>query len=295
MSDILVVMVLGAINVDLVVWGAALPGPGETVVGGTFAEYQGGKGGNQAVAAARALGDAGRVAMIGAVGNDVFGAAARAALEVDGVDVTWVAVDEVQPTGVALIAVDDVGENQISVVPGANATVDGATVTAALDALSPTIVLASLEVPADAVLAAGEWCRAHDVPFVLNPAPAGRETVELATLATYLTPNEGELAALGGLDGLPPDIVIVETRGSEGVRIHERGETRDVPAPAVESVDTTGAGDCLNGALAASLAEGRPLDDAVRRAVAAAALSIAVAGARDGMPGRTTIDAATGA
>lgn len=293
MSEILDVAVLGAINVDLVVSGAALPGPGETVVGGRFADFQGGKGGNQAVAAARALGDAGRVAMIGAVGGDPFGAAARAALADEGVDVTWVAVEGELATGVALIAVDDAGENQISVAPGANATVDGHMVIAALEAVSPTIVLASLEVSADAVLAAGEWCRAHDVPFVLNPAPAGRETAELAPLASYLTPNEGELAALGGLEGLPPDIVIVETRGSEGVRIHERGETRDVPAPTVEPVDTTGAGDCLNGVFAASLAEGRPLDDAVRRAVAAAALSVAVAGARDGMPGRAAIDDAS--
>ena len=296
MSDAPVLAVLGAINVDLVVSGGALPGPGETVVGGTFAEHQGGKGGNQAVAAARALGDTGRVAMIGAVGDDAFGAAARAALEDEGIDVRWVAVDERAATGVALIAVDAAGENQISVAPGANAAVEASAVTSALDAIAPAVVLASLEVPADAVRAAGAWCRAHEVPFVLNPAPAGEEAAELARFATYVTPNEGELAALGGIDALPPGVVVVESRGAGGVRVHQGGGSRDIASPPVDAVDTTGAGDCLNGVLAASLAEGRPLDEAVTRAVTAAALSVTVAGARDGMPRRGAIDAAvTGA
>ncbi len=292
MSDTPVLAVLGAINVDLVVSGAALPGPGETVVGGTFAEHHGGKGGNQAVAAARVLGDAGRVAMIGAVGGDTFGAAARAALEDEGIDVRWVAVDERAATGVALIAVDAAGENQISVAPGANASIEASAVTSALDAIAPGVVLASLEVPSAAVRAAGEWCRAHEVPFVLNPAPAGGEAAALATLASYLTPNEGELAALAGTQSPPPGAVVVESRGRDGVRIHQGSGSHDVAAPAVDAVDTTGAGDCLNGVLAASLAEGRPLDEAVTRAVTAAALSVTVAGAREGMPSRDAIDAA---
>jgi len=291
-SDTPVLAMLGAINVDLVVSGAALPGPGETVVGGTFAEHQGGKGGNQAVAAARALGDTGRVAMIGSVGGDAFGAAARGALEDEGIDVRWVAVDERAATGVALIAVDAAGENQISVAPGANAAVKASAVTSALDAIAPAVVLASLEVPADAVRAAGAWCRAREVPFVLNPAPAGEEAAGLATLADYLTPNDGELAALGGIDALPPGVVVVESRGAGGVRVHQGGGSRDIATPPVDAVDTTGAGDCLNGVLAASLAEGRPLDEAVTRAVTAAALSVTVAGAREGMPGRAAVDAA---
>ena len=296
MSDTPVLAVLGAINVDLVVSGGALPGPGETVVGGTFAEHQGGKGGNQAVAAARALGDTGRVAMIGSVGGDAFGAAARSTLEDEGIDVRWVAVDPEAATGVALIAVDAAGENQISVAPGTNAGIEASAVTSALDAIAPAVVLASLEVPADAVRAAGAWCRAHEVPFVLNPAPAGEEAAGLATLADYLTPNDGELAALGGIDALPPGVVVVESRGAGGVRVHQGGGSRDIASPPVDAVDTTGAGDCLNGVLAASLAEGRPLDEAVTRAVTAAALSVTVAGARDGMPRRGAIDAAvTGA
>jgi ribokinase len=285
-SDTPVLAVLGAINVDLVVSGAALPGPGETVVGGTFAEHQGGKGGNQAVAAARAFDGAGRVAMIGAVGDDAFGAAARAALEEEGVDVRWVAVRPDAATGVALIAVDDAGENQISVAPGANASIDARPVTEALDALAPAIALASLEVPASAVRAAGEWCRAHEVPFVLNPAPAGEEAASLAALAGYLTPNEGELAMLGDL---PASVTVIETRGADGVRIHLGDASIHVPAPPVEAVDTTGAGDCFNGVFAASLLEGLALEAAVARAIEAAARSTTVRGAREGMPRRADL------
>jgi ribokinase len=282
-SDTPVLAVLGAINVDLVVSGAPLPGPGGTVVGGVFAEHQGGKGGNQAVAAARALGDAGRVAMIGAVGDDAFGAEARAALAADGVDVTYVATAAGTATGVALIAVDEAGENQISVAPGANATVDAGRVTSALDASTPNVVLASLEIPADAVRAAGEWCRVHEVPFVLNPAPAGEEATGLARLATYVTPNETERAALADL---PEAITMIETRGAEGVRIHRGGAIEHVAAPQVEPVDTTGAGDCFNGVFAAGLLERLELLEAVGNAVVAAARSTTIEGAREGMPAR---------
>jgi ribokinase len=142
------------------------------------------------------------------------------------------------------------------------------------------------------VRAAGVWCGAHGATFVLNPAPATGEAAELASFARYLTPNEGELARLGGPDALPAGVVIVESRGSEGVRIHDAGEITDVAAPNVDAIDTTGAGDCLNGVLAAGLAEGRRLDDAVRRAVVAAGLSVTVPGAREGMPRRDEIEAA---
>jgi ribokinase len=285
-SDGRVVAVLGAINVDLVVSGAPLPAPGETVVGGVFAQHHGGKGGNQAVAAARALGDAGRAAMIGATGDDAFGSAARAALADDGVDVTWVTVDGERATGVALIAVDPGGENQISVAPGANATVDAERVSAALDALAPSVVLASLEVPAGAVRAAAEWCASRKTTFVLNPAPATEEAADLARLATYVTPNETERAALGDL---PEAVTMIETLGAKGVRIHRDGAIRYVAAPRVEPVDTTGAGDCFNGVFAAGLLEGLELHDAVMNAVEAAARSTTIDGARAGMPARADL------
>jgi ribokinase len=273
-SDLVVV---GAINVDLVVSGAALPRPGETVVGGAFAQRHGGKGGNQAVAAARALDPAsGRVGMVGAVGEDGFGAAAVAALRAEGVDTARIVTAGV-PTGVALIAVDAAGENQIAVAPGANAALRPPEVRAALDAYAPRVVLASLEVPTDCVRAAAEWAHDRGAVFVLNPAPASPDVRELAALATYLTPNEREMQALGTLRD---DVVVVQTRGGHGATIIAGGRRTNVPAPAVEVVDTTGAGDCFSGVFAASLVDGLDRDAAVRRAVDAASLSVTREGAR---------------
>ncbi|HEX6130733.1 MAG TPA: ribokinase [Actinomycetota bacterium] len=280
-----VVAVLGAINVDLVVTGAPLPKPGETVTGGTFARHHGGKGGNQATAAARALGDAGAVVMIGAVGGDDLGAAARAALDGERIDTTYVGVSAA-PTGVALIAVGDDGENQISVAPGANDTIEPARATDALAATRPSVLLVSLEIPEDTARAAADWCAGHDVRVLLNPAPMRPWARELLDAATWVTPNEHELAALGGAGGLPS--IVVETRGGAGAVIHGDPPTAIAPPP-VDAVDTTGAGDCFNGVLAAALAEGLELEQAVRRAVDAAAMSVTSPGARAGMPRRTAI------
>jgi ribokinase len=279
-----VVAVLGAINVDLVVSGAPLPRPGETVTGGTFAQHQGGKGGNQATAAARALGRAGRVVMVGAVGDDDLGAAARAALETEGIGTDHVATSDA-PTGVALIVVDAGGENQISVAPGANETIEPADAVGALTSARPHVLLMSLEIPREAARAAARWCSDHDVPVLLNPAPMRNWAHEVLALATWATPNEHELAALGAAS---TSATIVETRGAEGAVIHADPPV-SVSAPAVDAVDTTGAGDCFNGVLAAALAEGLQLDDATRRAVFAAARSVTAPGARNGMPGRSEI------
>ena len=282
-----VVAVLGAINVDLVVSGAPLPKPGETVTGGTFAQHHGGKGGNQATAAARALGDAGRVVMIGAVGDDDLGAAARAALDDEGIDTSWVHVAGSAPTGVALIAVDGDGENQISVAPGANDMIDAAYVVDAFASARPTILLVSLEIPRETAVAATLWCVDHDVRVLLNPAPMRSWSHELLASATWVTPNEHELAALGGVIVEGPALVM-ETRGEEGAIIHSDPPIT-VAAPAVHPVDATGAGDCFNGVLAAALVDGLELEQAVRRAVSAAAISVTSSGARDGMPRRADL------
>ena len=281
--------VIGAINVDLVVTGERLPHAGETVTGGTFAQHHGGKGGNQAVAAARALGDEGRAAVIGAVGADTLGEAAVGALLAEGVEPA-VARVEGAPTGVALIAVDANGENQISVAPGANLALSRKHVREALAELRPGLVLASLEVPADAVRAAAAWCARFGAIFVLNPAPASAAAAQLAAAADYVTPNETELGALGALPGA---VTVIETRGAAGARIHG-DPPEDVAAPRVDVVDTTGAGDCFNGVLAAGLLEGFDLPAAVRRAVVASALSVTEPGAREGMPARSRIEAAIG-
>jgi ribokinase len=281
------VVVIGAINVDLVVSGAALPSPGETVTGGVFAQHHGGKGGNQAVAASRALGGQG-VVLVGAVGNDALGHDALEALRVEGV-ATSVAMRPGVTTGVALICVGPDGENLISVAPGANAELTAADVTAAFGQVHEiAVVLASLEVSPGAVRAAAAWCSEHEVPLILNPAPVQPWAAEVASLATFVTPNEHELEALGAI---PDRVAVVETRGAEGVVIHRGREKTRVEAPAVEAVDTTGAGDCFNGVFAAALAEGMDVDGAAARGAAAAALSVTKIGAREGMPYREELNA----
>jgi ribokinase len=293
-------VVLGAINVDLVVTGAGLPGPGETVVGGDFRRHHGGKGGNQAVAAARAGAE---VAIVGAVGADAFGDEALAALRAEGVDVAHVRRADAH-TGVALIVVDAAGENQISVAPGANRLVEDPRPT--LDELEAAVVLASCEVPLDAVRSAAAWCRQASIPFVVNPAPAGPGVRELLAGATVTTPNEGELAALApDLEATTPrafalatahaGLAVVVTKGADGAVVIEARGATTIEAPAVERVvDTTGAGDCFNGVLAAGLWERRELAESVHRAVVAASVSVEVAGAREGMPPKARIDELAG-
>jgi ribokinase len=281
------VVVIGAINVDLVVSGAPLPAPGQTVTGGVFAQHHGGKGGNQAVAASRVRGGQG-VVIVGSVGNDLLGHDALEALRVEGV-ATSVAMRPGVPTGVALICVGPDGENQISVAPGANAELTAGYVTSAFaQVLEIGVVLASLEVSQAAVRAAAAWCSEHEVPFILNPAPVQPWTSELASQATYVTPNEHELKAMGSL---PDPVIVVETRGQEGVVIRREGQVLRVEAPKVEAVDTTGAGDCFNGVFAAGLAEELDVAAAAERAAAAAALSVTKVGAREGMPKREELDA----
>ena len=284
-----VVAVLGAINVDLVVAGAPLPKPGETVTGGTFARHHGGKGGNQATATARALGDAGRVVMIGAVGDDDLGVSARHALDAEKIDTTWVRVTASASTGVALVAVDDAGENQISVAPGANDSIDPSHAVDALSSGRPDVVLMSLEIPRPTAIAAARWCADDDVRLLLNPAPIRPWTGELLAQSTWVTPNEHELGALRGAIAAATAIVI-ETRGEAGAIVHTESPV-EVAAPAVRAIDATGAGDCFNGVLASALAEGLELERAVRRAVAAAARSVTSPGARNGMPRRSEITA----
>jgi ribokinase len=289
-TDRVRVAVVGAINVDLVVSVERSPAPGETVTNGRFSQHQGGKGGNQAVAAARALGDGGDVTMICSVGGDDLGSSALDALRADGIEIAPRDPTSNERTGVALIIVDAKGENQIAVAPGANAALTAETVRDALNGASATLVLASLEVPREAVIAAAAWSADRDTPFVLNPAPMDAELVaQLADRIDYILPNEHELAQLGGAVG---DATTIETRGPDGVVVHTPSDDEHIGAPEVDAVDTTGAGDCFVGVFAVGLAEGRSVREAVERAVAAAAISVTRAGAREGMPARDAIDAA---
>ncbi len=302
------VIVVSSVNVDLVVTAERLPGPGQTVTGGTFARHPGGKGGNQAVAAARL----GRPAFfIGAVGDDPFGEEARGALAAEGVDVSALASMPGQPTGVALILVDAAGENLISVASGANAMVDPARVVAALDrlgGLDGDVVLVNREIPSATVVAALEAARREGATTILNPAPAdGIDPAELAG-ADILTPNRGELATCAGgsaddtFEALARSLItagvaqaVVVTLGRDGaLLVPAGGPAVHVEGHAVRAIDTTGAGDTFSGALAVGIAEGRPIEDAVRRATVAAALSTTVPGARAGMPTREALEAELG-
>ena len=294
------VVVIGSINVDLVVTADRLPEPGETVLGGRFSVHDGGKGANQAVAAARA---GARVSMIGAVGPDAYGARAIAALEAEGIDLARVRRVETDPTGVAIIAVGPRGENQIVVAPGANATIE-------LDAddqaliESADVVLTNHEVPPRVTLDALRAARAAGITAILNPAPARALPGEVLHLGPILTPNEHELIVAIGNDvtGAALDELaarhagpIVVTQGPAGALLADgsRRERFDgVLAPKV--VDTTGAGDAFCGALAAWLAAGSPLNEAIRAANAAGAISVGAAGARDGLPRREEIEGLVG-
>jgi len=269
------VVVVGSINADLVVTLDRLPAPGETVIGGRFARHGGGKGANQAVAAARA---GAHVRFVGAVGDDDFGAAAIAELEHAGVDVGAVACTT-EPTGVALIAVDREGRNQIAVASGANATVDGSRI-GTLNA--GDVCLLGFEVPDAAVVAGARAAHSAGARIVLNPAPARPIPDELRGLGAILTPNADEADALGGarqIAAVAGGPVIV-TRGADGAVLVQADTETEIPAPRVDVVDTTGAGDVFNGVLAAGLAAGLDLEAAARRAVEAATASVRVAGAR---------------
>lgn len=302
-----VVIVVGAINVDFVVAAPRLPGPGETVVGGGLQTFGGGKGANAAVAAARA---GATVKLMGAVGDDDTGTSALSDLRDEGVDVGDVAVLAGESTGVALIVVDDHGENQIAVGAGANAALSADDVRACLRAALPSAgcVLVSTEIPAAVVAAAVEEATAAGVLCVLNPAPVLPIVGDLLRLGPILTPNETELRDLLSLldenstGSAVEDATrvasrshqsVIVTRGEDGVVVIAPDlDHHNVSAPRVEVRDTTGAGDTFNGVLAARLAEGHSLDDAVPYAVAAAGLSVTEVGARGGMPTATAIEAA---
>ena len=286
------VVVAGSLNLDLVGRAPRIPAPGETVLGGELGRFHGGKGGNQAVAAAR-LGA--RVRFFGAVGRDGAGEELLAGLAAERhIDTAGVARVNAA-TGTALITVSDAGENAITVLPGANRE---APLPSAEALRGARCLLLQLEIP----LATNEaWARAARemrVPVMLNAAPARAEAEVLLPLTDLLLVNESEAALLGGdeaaLAARGP-ATVVTTLGERGCRVWHRGRSLAVPGHAVEVVDTTGAGDTFAGALAAALAAGKALMPALTEANAAAALSCRRAGAREGMPTRAELEAALAA
>ncbi|MGW1429123.1 ribokinase [Streptomyces sp. NPDC002431] len=291
------IAVLGSTNMDLVAYTERAPRLGETVTGREFRTVPGGKGANQAVAAARAGGD---VLMIGAVGDDAYGGLLRDNLEHSGVDTDLLHTAE-GPSGTAHIVVDSAGANAIVVIPGANATVTalGPGETAAIAGAG--LLLLQLELPLSAVVEGARTARAQGVRTILTPSPVQPLPNELLDCVDLLVPNEHEAAELSGfadpwaaaehLLGRVPVVVI--TLGAKGCLYAARGtEPVLFPAPEVTAVDTTGAGDTFVGTLAVALAEHRPVPEALAWAAAAAALCVQRPGASASMPYRTEIEAA---
>lgn len=297
------ILVVGSSNTDMVIHVSRIPKPGETVLGGEFTMAPGGKGANQAVAAARA---GGRVTFVARVGDDVFGERALTNFEADGIDTRFVFRTPEAPSGIALINVDERGENSISVASGANARLSAADVETAGPAFEKAdIVLLQLETPIEAVRAAAKKARDRGVPVILNPAPARPLDDDLLRLIAVLTPNEHEAEFLTGIpareeSGAREAAGRLRARGAAKVVITlgERGAYASspefeglVPAFKVDPVDTTAAGDVFNGALAVALAEKEPMKEALRFASAAAALSVTRPGAQPSAPARAEIGA----
>jgi ribokinase len=296
------VTIVGSLNMDLIARVPRIPEPGETIIGGDFHTAPGGKGANQAVAAAR-LGA--QVSMVGRVGCDAFAESLLNNLTAAGVDHSYVIQDPEAATGVALIAVEDAGQNSIVVVSGANmrlspADVDGAEATIA----SADALLLQLESPLGTVIRAAEVAHSHGVIVILNPAPARSLPAALMSLVDVLIPNESETALLTGLPigdqaqaeaaaatlrGMGVGTVIL-TLGERGALLAQARAIELVPAFEVTPVDTTGAGDAFVGGFAVALAEGRSLAEAVRRGNAAGAVTTTRLGAQLSMPTREAVE-----
>lgn len=296
------ITVLGSLNMDLVIRAPRHPLPGETLTGGPFGTFPGGKGANQAVGAARLDG---QVTMIGCVGADPFGDVLIASLQADGVDTTCVGRSS-EATGVALITVSAAGENTIVIAPGANGTVSTETVAAYREAIiGADALLLQLEVPLSAVAAAAKLAHAHGVPVILNPAPAQPLPASLLRHVTCLIPNQHEAALL---TGLPTDSdegaaaaaralqaagvkMVIMTLGPRGALVFTDNQQIMVPSYPVQVVDTTAAGDAFVAAFAVALSEGRTPVEAARWGCAAGALACTILGAQPSLPRRAAVSA----
>lgn len=297
------IVVIGSANTDLVVKTDRMPSPGETILGGRFMMTAGGKGANQAVAAAR-LG--GEVTFVARVGCDLFGERALEGYCAERMDVRHVVRDAATASGVALICVDAAAENSIVVAPGANERLSPQDVDRAAAAIAAAdFVVLQLEIPLTTVSYAAEVAASRGVKIILNPAPAAAVPDELLRRCYLLTPNRSECALLTGMPVVDADDAaraaeallargvqnVVVTLGAEGSLIKSADLCERVPARRVEAVDTTAAGDTFNGALAVALSEGRPLPDAVRFATAASSISVTRMGAQSSVPTREEVDA----
>jgi ribokinase len=298
------VIIFGSMNMDLVARTPSLPIPGETLLGYSFATIPGGKGANQAVAVARLNIPS---VMVGRVGDDGFGQALRTSLQGHGVDTSDVLVDRDTPSGVAMIAVDDHSENQIIVIPGANGQVGAIEVDRVIHRLpGAAALLLQFEIPLPAVVAAAQAAHQAGVRVILDPAPARSDIpADLYSFVDIITPNAVEAAQLVGFPVNDPTTAaqaatVLQQRGvktavvklgANGVFCATPEESFFVAAFPVEAVDTVAAGDAFNGGMAAALADGLSIQQAITWGAATGALSATKAGAQSSLPDRATVEA----
>jgi ribokinase len=295
------IVVVGSSNTDMVIKTSKLPVPGETILGGKFFMNPGGKGANQAVAAAR-LG--GKVSFIAKTGDDVFGKQARQLFESENINTNYLVTDTGHPSGVALITVDSKGENCIVVAPGSNSYLIQSDIDHAREEiLKSDIVLMQLEIPLETVVYVANIAFAAGKKVILNPAPALQITDELLSKLYLITPNETEAELISGIAVKDLDSailsarnlydrgvkVVIITMGSKGALLFTGKEAKLIPSLKVEAVDTTAAGDVFNGAIAVAISEGVDLEKAVEFACKAAAISVTRMGAQASAPYRKEI------
>jgi ribokinase len=295
------ILVVGSSNTDMVIKTNNFPAPGETILGGRFLMNAGGKGANQAVAAAR-LG--GMVIFVGKIGDDIFGKQAVQQLEDEGINVDFVAVDPENPSGVALITVDKKGENSIVVAPGSNGTLSPADFDKAIaELVDSEFVLMQLEIPIPTVEHIARLASQNRKKVVLNPAPASKLSDELLKNLYIITPNETEAELLTGIKvtdehsalkaamaiNIKGVEVVIITMGSAGAFLLANGKYEIISAPKVDAIDTTAAGDTFNGALVVALSEGKTIQESIAFANKAAAISVTRIGAQSSVPYRKEI------
>ena len=291
------IFVIGSINTDMVAMTEVLPSPGETVMSREFMMTAGGKGANQAVAAARMGGD---VTMIGRLGNDVFAEQSIKRLKSENINCEFITKDTEKSSGVALISVDQNGENHIVVAPGANETLTKERLGSVLSQIPDNaIVMMQLEIPLESVVSVIEFCKKSDKKIILDPAPAKNLTPDFTKSLYMITPNETEASAMTGVKikdlrdvkkaaikllGSGSQYVLI-TMGANGVYLaSQNDEFEYIPSPKVTTIDSTAAGDCFNGTLAVSLSQGLSVFEAAKKACRAASISVTRKGAQDSMP-----------